>query len=597
MKRSGFITMWIIAVFLGFWFYKAHLVKQYVTEKLNELEKENPHYSFKYEGLATSGFPLSTDVTIKNPKFIFKDPNSTEESKVFIDGNLIVGSNIQGSQFWLKTKGDLHAESADAGRSFASSPLTAVLSSSNVKHIIGLKESLEKQTGRNLVFSGDQTFTFTVPDYHFTKAFPESFYHDDVLAIFKDILNKGEYYGSHTTLKGYNTPERLIPIYDGDSFHIGWKTTSKDKDLKQFTYRLEGKGSDALLKEFRKNNPSIPDPGTQSLLMEGSLVFDPNLPWGEPLQLLGRLHSIPLSFDISKYEYSDKFDHISTNFKFAITPDEAVKKLNIVLDTKYAGKFSKEGFEAYLFKVSELIKQAKAEAPQDEKEFYDSFPKLLNELTPKYYEWGNITSDVEINAALQTSPIPYLPENVEIKHFDFLAGDAGAKVNGSFKFQPDVNGTVVVDMLNYRALFEGLANYYNLVHKSLESTLNLPVSDYARPISSATVDEIVNVVKTLSDDSEKAGKDARITILVPPDFQVTVGGKKLQDVIPILQTLEAKVQAEVMPAPKETLPKPASAKEEPKAEEKASEDTLEALPKPASVKEDQKVEEKVPSEK
>ncbi len=524
MKRSGFYALWIIAIFLAFWFYKAHLLKQDVAKHLAKLEKvQNP--TFKYEGLSTTGFPFSVEVAIKNPTISYRAKEDEKNaSNVSLDGNLIVGSNLQGTKYWLTQKGNLHINNED--------------------------------TQDHWLLSGDQTFAIHVPEYHFTKGFPESFNGDSISALIKDLTYQGEFYGNHVSLSN-----NLFPMYDFDSYYLDWNTRDKDKGLKLFDYKFTSKGIDTLYKKLQKEDPSLPDAGVIQASGAGDVLFDPNLPTDDFLKFALAIQTTPLSINIKNFDSQDNFHNQSFNFHFSIQPQED-GKLAISSDSSFDAKFSKGAFDKGMVEMKEYVKESEAIAEPEEKAILEKLPEFLAATLPKFYEWGQIIGKTDWNLNLKMTSIPFVPSefSLDIKHFDFLTDKGGWEIHGNFiGGESRFIGDLTLDLINYRSLIEGISDYYNESYKAIESHFGLPLAQWARPIPKETVDNIIAFVNKISDEPGKETKDTSITLKIPPDRKVTIGTLKLDEAVQDFNQLYDEVYKKI--TPEAPTPEPATAPE------------------------------------
>jgi len=499
MRRSSILLpLYLILIVVGFWWWRTHELKNFVETKVKEIEaNQGDKYTFKHGGIESHGFPFKSEVSIKYPSFTLKNENEPRE--VFLDGDLTLGSSLMGSDMWFKSNG-----------------MTHILS--------GSEEVNDKKTTDHWLISGEQTLTFTPHDIGIFTAVPESFRAGDLKAILRDIANKGQMAGQSVQIKNvlHNGNVKMVDavsvddamsLLDIKTYNSGWKNTSKDKDLDQFTFSSEAKYENSLLDQYKKDDNSLPDLGLFKMNMEGQVTYDKNLSLNNTEQILESLQTKPFSLEISRLNSSNNYDSSNTSFALRSTPHEN-RKLDVHFDLKNDAKFSKEGYDVLIYQLQRFVENAKENVPEENKALYAKLPSLIAEIFPRYYELGKANTNLDLDLDLGGGFIPFMLNNLDLKHLDWTSPLYGVRVNGSFRGPMEgFLGTADIHIDNYRHLIESFASYYNSTLKSLAKAFGeAEVNQRARQVPPALVEKLIAFLKKVSNEPSKDTKDIVITI-------------------------------------------------------------------------------------
>lgn len=546
MRRSSILLpLLLVLIVVGFWWWRTHELKSFVETKVKEIEaNQGDKYTFKHGGIESHGFPFKSEVSVKYPSFTFKDGDEPHE--IFVDGDLTLGSSLMGSDMWVRSKGTTH-----------------VLS--------GSEDLNDKKTTDHWLISGEQTLTFTPHDIGLFTAVPESFRKDDFKAILRDIANKGQMSGQNVQVKNVlhngivNMADAVgvddaMNVVDIKTYSSGWKNTSKDKDLDQFTFSGESQYENSLLDQYKKEDKSLPDLGLFKLSIDGQVTYDKNLDFNNSDQLLESLQTKPFSFEINRMNSSNNYDSSNSSLSLRSTPHEN-RKLDVHFDLKNDAKFSKEGYEVLIYQLQRFVENAKENVPEENKALYAKLPALIAEIFPRYYELGKANTNIDLNLDLGGGFIPFMLNNLDLKHFDWTSPLYGVRVNGNFRGPMEgFLGTADIHLDNYRHLIESFASYYNSTLKSLAKAFGeAEVNQRARQVPPAIVEKLIAFLKKVSNDPSKDSKDIVITITHNSEG-IKIGTLPAEEVAVEASELFKEIEAAVRPnLPAEAPQAPAAA--------------------------------------
>lgn len=499
MRTSSiFLPIFLVAVLVGFWFWRTHELKTFVESKIKDIEEhQGDNYTFKHGGIESRGFPLRSEVAVKYPRITFNDEVGVNE--IFLDGDLILGTSWMGSEMWFRQTGTTHALAAN-------------------------DDGSNPKTTDHWLISGDTTLTFSPSDIGLFKVIPESFRTNDGKAILNDIARRGQFHAENLHVKNalhggtvnmadVVNLEDATHLLDFKNLNAGWKNSSKDKDIDQFVFSADAQYENALLNQLKKEDAKLPDLGLFKFDLQGSVTYDKNLDLDNIEQLFESTQTKPFAFEITRLSSSNNYDKSISSLALRTTPYEK-HKVDMHFEAKNDATLSKEGYQVTVYEIQKLLENARENVPEDQKELYAKLPALVADIFPRYYELGKVNTNIDLNLDFGGGLIPFMLNNFDLRHFDWTSPLYGVRVNGSFRGPMEgFLGSANVNIDNYRHLIESLASYYNSVLKSLSKAFGEEkINQYARQVPPELVERLIAFLKKISNNPASNEKDIAITI-------------------------------------------------------------------------------------
>lgn len=499
MKKVLIIALCLVVALFGLWFWRVHQIKAFVANTLANVERfQGEDFTFEHGDIETRGFPFYAEVALKYPHLNIK----VEGEKAFegyVDGELIVATNLLATKVWLKSQGNRYFMYHNPGNKDKGSVL--------------------------LIASGAHGIEYTPEHYNFVHAIPVSLAEGDFKAVLYDIAQKGQISGTNMVNKIFFFPERvpmreavkvkdpfvlsITPEYNG-AWHI---SRDKEKGLDQFIFSFETTNENPVVKQAKISNEDIPDPGITKTTIEAEVSYDPEISLSDPFKLLGSLQNKPFSFVVNKFNSANKFEFGNLSFYLKTTTEENNKiAVHFVLNDE-----SKSSFETHKIALYQLKKTMENYQKQESKLPPEVAAKLIPvilEVFPRFYELGPMKTTIDLSLDMGGGLIPFMVNQIDLKNFNWESEQYGFKINADFRGPLEgFVGKANITFLNYRGMLERLAMYYNTSHTSFEKVFGKePVNAYAPPLSSKSVENLIALIRKVSNEPNGVSKDATIVI-------------------------------------------------------------------------------------
>ena len=528
-KLSGLIIFIVLLalVYVGFWFYKAHEVKELVQLHLKEYEKPNADgYQFKVEDVSVHGFPFNYEVKLANPRYEMANASDPGHPNVVIDGALKVGTDLLGKTYWMKQEGDILYLLPNGEGSPAK------------------KYAIKGQMKLQADVAHPQYFQAFMHPFH---GFPKAFYKEN--SSFQEILNE---------IKTADYEDQDFGLYEVDAKgerqllgfskgRVHWShqpdTEKEDRfvlnlDLKDFEATEQGK---ALLPHLRRLLSINPDMAVDVPYFIGSgknnIALDFEAAFPKNMDFSNFITYKDVDIQLKKLEMENAYGRTSLNFNIGLKEREAdSRNLHIGFNTN--SSITPQGSEAIhrQFMDSLKLKAADSQSADPEskvlKELLECCESQLQEVIPDYTRLGKMQFVLDSDLKIKTiSENPTLHQFL-IKHLNLLAEPYGFKSNGHVDLvnnQP--SGLYEIQWVNFKEMIHDAISYFNRIHPILEKFSEAN----HQPLTIGVVNEnqekeIVDFFKSISKDPSK--DDSTISIVV--DFKdinnVRIGQNSLEQV-------------------------------------------------------------------
>ena len=535
----------VVAAGGGYWFMwnqKATKLKSDIETMVTTIYS-NKNVNISYESLNVSGFPKEINVTVKKPAItlqvnpllgsFFADPVLAASfggfdhdalkpgwvEKTEIDGDLVIGGNAIGKDFYFRSNGIFTSTSTLEGEE------TLVMQTTKPNDFgcsVSINDSIYNSGTREIISNAGSN-----PSRMF--------------ALLKSLECKNDgfsYVKKGSTTSMYDAgPSRIFFGADSSSGMTNYSVAFKVKDTKA-TPEM-----DAVIARYfdavgEKNRHIIGRPQSLSALGNQNVDVDFTVSMSDGFSDSG---NGKLAIDFKSFLFTNDLMKSSGDF------DMALDKNTTLTDFKLKSTSSTQIAEAYdtqmqgslvdmmdslianpMFRGDAVIETLATLTPEQRQE-------IATKVAPKLSSLGEIKSDIRVgfNAQGDVAQNPMTPGKLAIDAFDITTTPYGLKSNGAFDLanilQP--KGSLKVSLVNAVQLVDDIVAYAKRLQDAIQ-----PFDEEAAAAMEIPEGLVSGIKHFLHELSET--KDATYTynFASTPDGMFTVSGKSLMEVMALFET-------------------------------------------------------------
>lgn len=503
----------------GHWYYKADEAKKVVAAQIDQMAKNDPDYNLTHDPVSVKGFPLSYEVSIPNFKLVSKKTDSAENGdvkQIHFDGNVVIGTDLWGTAFWVEKKGVAKISLAPSGNQFIADVDTSL--SANV-------ENPDKTQAFNHPFSTAAASFFDLSQEGYQ--------------INWDRIKKGEVATRQFNLKGVEGDHKDQELMKFDHLNLSWTNERNDEgaDL-SLLFDLKGLESqpnlDKVIRDLIQGVGHMPS----------QLSMLPSAPAGKTDVYFDGKATIPQNFSfsnlasyqklkikINKFDISSAWGHYHLDSAFLFdSPKEKEKQIHFNWNSK------SEISEAQYQQLSDDFVNF-AKTPPEEAEEQDPIAEKLHQLSicceqdlrnaiPHYPALSPLSSNMALDIQIN-SDTRY---NVDLKQFDIAAKPYGffSKGQALLEENNEPKGIYKLEFTNYEKFLEDTIGFYNralpVLNALSEESQKLP------PLNNEFKSQVQQFLKKISDDPDKDNADLHVTVNFLDIQNMTIGTLSPTDV-------------------------------------------------------------------
>jgi hypothetical protein len=546
---SGIILFLVILVlaYTGFWFYQAHHVKELVVYHLNEYAKpDSEGYQFKVADVSVGGYPFHYVVKLTNPQYA-KAPaakESPQSSKVALDGDLKIGTDVLGKSYWIKHEGDLN-------------------------YILAPEKG--DQAPKRYVVKGNLEFKVDVANPQYAKAFmhpffglPKVFYKEN--PSFQELINE---------VKMASYEDHNFGLYEVDannmkqlfSFSKGWARwmhNPEGKEDEKFIFNIDFKDLEAaengraLLPHLKKLMALSTDMAVDVPYMLGSgknslsLDFEALLPRQfDPAKFFSYKN---IDIALKKFQMDNLYGRSLANIGFTLKEKENDSR-NLHLGFNAESLISDKGSEAIHRQFIESLKLKVAEQPADPEskvvaDLLKCCEERLQDIIPDYTKLGKMQFIFDTDVIFRDVSKAAVLDGITVTHLDVLAQPYGIRTFGKASFENEQpSGKYEIRWTHYKEMIHDLVSYYNRVYPIFEKFAEVNKQPLAIGFINASQEkEIIDFFKSISNEPTKEVSDLSITIDFMDINNPKIGGNSLEQVKQAWHRLVSDIEKKEIPA-------------------------------------------------
>lgn len=489
MKKIIGIVLLVVLAYTSFWSYKANQGKSYIEQQLKEAKIHSDKVSI-------SGYPFYCTVSIENPTWVDPNQNVNVSSK----GTLSLTSNFFGNKFWVSRDGEIHVKLDDDAE------LNSIILKGKSEFYI------ESKDGFNI--------------NHIFEEIPLE-YSEDAFTILLDHLKGASLKGKDIVMEIENNAEKIS--FQFEDLDLRWERNFGDKTQ---THRLNVVSKNAKFnrKPVDLSLISLEDvlsnafnPDHSHFVFEGEMTI-PNEKF--------TFFPIPeMSVKINKLESSSSVADSKAHMSFMTKKNEGHDEMhiNFVMDGTTTETGYKEQIKKFLAGIKDLSNQ-KDEESKIFKDLLANHEDELVKLIPKLY----LLSPVQLNIDIHAKDKKDLSGDMKINDFNINMGPYGFVSNGHFAYESmSVEGAYKIQMNHYKLMMQDLTDYINNWSKVLAKFYE----DEQFEITQHQVDEMLKLMRQISDEPKVDSEDLHLTIKAEKDGTFTIGNEELSQAMGSLEMI------------------------------------------------------------